>query len=334
MNGSGKVVGWREVRGEARACSRVNRQAGEIGLDDRIESTQTAYEVFGGAGGYKFYSGQTSCTWIGGRGARFDQLINDCKLEGAVRVLDWFEAWMWSILEGSALAGRPLRIVGPAIPLYTIYYTVSENTMMGWHAIDRTAAWCNDYQAWFDMHARYLERPDVSDALGNLFSGGSGYPGEWSVAGPYRTVCLELAPKVDESLSWWTGGGSDKFLALMGDPECDAGNGTWEDFLIGQVGWHQAQFSNEVNFGWGDALAPLYDARLTIVCYGSTLQGPVVDPLWDLPALRAQNACAENFPNNEPQFSPLKTYYENAAASYQIQNFDPHENACASCPGN
>jgi len=150
----------------------------------------------------------------------------------------------------------------------------------------------------------------------------------------YRTVCLELAPKLNEDLGSWTGGGSDLFDHLMGIPECNAQYGTWSDFLIGENGWHQAQFNNEVNFGWGDAVGPLYDARLTIVCYGSTLQGPVVDPLWDLAALRCQNACAENFPNNEPRFSPLKGYYETAASNYQIPDFDPHENACASCPGN
>ncbi|MCL4199532.1 MAG: hypothetical protein KJZ69_18715 [Phycisphaerales bacterium] len=65
-----------------------------------------------------------------------------------------------------------------------------------------------------------------------------------------------------------------------------------------------------------------------------TLQWPVIDPLWDLPALRVQNACEENFPNNTPQFSPLKEYYESAALSYQITNFDPHGNGCGSCPGN
>ncbi len=333
MNGSGKVVGWREVRGEARACSRVNRQAGEIGLDDRIESTQTAYEVFGGAGGYKFYSGQTSCTWIGGRGARFDQLINDCKLEGAVRVLDWFEAWMWSILEGSALAGRPLRIVGPAIPMDTIINCISENSTMGWNAIDRTAAWGNNYQVWFDMHARYLVRGHVEDAVTKLLSGSPYYP-DWRLIGPYRTVCLELAPKLKTDLTWWTGGGNAKFNRLMGIPDCDAGNGTWDAFLVGQEGWNQAQFGNEVEFGWGDAVGNLFGQRFTILCYGSTLQWPVIDPPWDLPALRCQNACAENFPNNTPQFSPLKDYYEEAAENYQIENFDPHEDACASCPGN
>lgn len=78
----------------------------------------------------------------------------------------------------------------------------------------------------------------------------------------------------------------------------------------------------------------LFGQRFTILCYGSTLQLAVTDPLWDLPALRAQNACAENFPNNEPQFSVLKDYYEEAAENYQIENFDPHEEACASCPGN
>lgn len=69
-------------------------------------------------------------------------------------------------------------------------------------------------------------------------------------------------------------------------------------------------------------------------CYGSTLQWPDPDPIWDLPALRAHNACAENFQNNPKQFSPLKGYYETAALNYQIPNFNPHGQACSACPGN
>lgn len=298
-----------------------------IQLGNEAFSSSDPDSFYYGHGGYRIWAEEVGDCWTTGLNPREFEDIT-CPFPAIEAVQAWHYEQMWSILEGSALAGRPLRIVGPAIPMDTIIECYEEDTTVGWKVIDRTARWCNDYQVWFDMHARYLVREEVEDARNYLVSN------TWTPPHSLRLVCLELAPKVDESLGWWTGGGSLLFNKLMGIPQCDAGNGTWSNFLVGENGWHQAQFSNEVKFGWGDAVNNLFGQRFTILCYGSTLQWPVIDPLWDLPALRAQNACAENFPNNEPQFSVLKDYYEEAAENYQIENFDPHENACASCPGN
>ncbi len=304
-----------------------------IQLGNESFSSADQSSIYGGHGGYKIWAEEVGDCWTTGADPREFEDIT-CPIPAIEAVQAWHYEQMWSILEGSALAGRPLRIIGPAIPMDTILNSYEEPTTMGWKAIDRTAIWGNDYQVWFDMHARYLVRGDVADALTELLTY---YPGgdTWWPPHSLRLVCLELTPKLDVSLNWWTGGGEDLFYALMGDPECDAGYGTWDDFLIHpQSGWHQAQFGSEVKFGWGDATGYLSGQRLTVVCYGSTIQLAVTDSLWDLPALRAQNACAENFQNNPDQFSPLKTYYETAAFNYQIPNFDPHPDECSACGEN
>ncbi len=304
-----------------------------IQLGNEAFSSSDPESFYYGHGGYKIWKQEVELCWTSGADPREFKDI-PCPITSIAAVQAWHHEQMWAILEGSALAGRPLRIVGPAIPMDTIINSQDDNTTVGWKVIDRTIAWCNDYQAWFDMHARYLIREEVEDARNYLVGGGAF---GWTLPSPYRTVCLELAPTVNKGLGWWTGGGNAKFDRLMGIPECDAGNGTWDAFLVGQEGWHQAQFGNEVEFGWGDAVANLDSQRFTIVCYGSTLQrnDPDPDPLWDLPALRAQNACAENFPNDPvKKFSPLRGYYQTAAFNYQISLFNPHQQACSACPEN
>ncbi len=58
------------------------------------------------------------------------------------------------------------------------------------------------------------------------------------------------------------------------------------------------------------------------------------------PSLNAPYAYAgihaTRFQNNPKQFSPLKGYYEEAIVNLQIliPNFNPHGQACSTCPGN
>ncbi len=102
----------------------------------------------------------------------------------------------------------------------------------------------------------------------------------------------------------------------------------------------QITFLIELLVGIGDqdfgltAVAGYFDAKnFTVICYGSTLQLPVSDPLYDLAALRAQNVC-DSYITTQYKFTELKTHYQNAADDYQIQDFNPHPAACSACGGN
>ncbi len=301
-----------------------------IQLGNESFSSSDQSSIYGGHGGYMIWAEEVGDCWTGADPREFEDIpVSTCLQPALEAVQAWHYEQMWSILEGSALAGRPFRIVGPAIPMDTIIECVSDNTTMGWHAIDRTAAWCNDYQVWFDMHARYLERQDVD--LARYYLQDSGGNPQWTLPGYYRLVCLEWAPKLDVTINWWTGGGSLRFNKFLNMPDCNDGPGiTWETYI---AGWRNSQFFSDQDFGL-TAVAGYFDAKnFTVICYGSTLQLPVSDPLYDLAALRAQNVC-DSYITTQYKFTELKTHYQNAADDYQIQDFDPHPAACSACGGN
>lgn len=303
-----------------------------IQLGNEAFSSSNSQSIYAGHGGYEIYSDQLSgACWGGGQAREFKDIpmTSSCLSDAIDAVVDWDYDQMWAILEGSALAGRPLRIIGPAVSMDTILSSFEDDSTMGWHVIDRTAAWCNAYQAWFDMHARYLDRDDVQMAWSDLTSGG--IPG-WSTPGIYEVVCMEMVPRVDDQLPWWTGGGHNRFNAMMDLQHCDASNGDWNDTLID--GWKSAQFGLFNNFALSDVVNNLGGDRITVICYGSTLQRSTIDPLWNLSALRAQNACSENFQNNSEQFSGLRGYWQTAAENAHIPDFNPHPDPCSGCGGN
>ncbi len=302
-----------------------------IQLGNEAFSSADQSSFYGGHGGYKIWAEEVGDCWTTGNDPReFEEIT--CPIPAIEAVQAWHYEQMWAILEGSALAGRPLRIVGPAVPLDTIYNFVSEDTTTGWKVIDRTAKWCNDYQVWFDMHARYLAPADVETARYYLRDN----PGNPTWQYPFHAVCLEWAPKLDIEIDWWTENNGlnalrfDKFLNM---PDCNDDPGiTWETYIAGQtLGWKHAQFSDD--FGMANAAYYLWYDGFTVICYGSTLQSPVSDPLYDLAALRAQNVC-DQYIQTQYKFTELKTHYQNAADDYEIQDFDPHEDACSACGEN
>ncbi|GEM_PF-4684913 len=122
---------------------------------------------------------------------------------------------------------------------------------------------------------------------------------------------------------------------FLNQPACDQNPGIdWETYI---AGWHSAQFDNESQFGLYLVLNYIWShpGQFTVACYGSTLQGSSPQPLYDLPALRAQNVC-DAFITDPDEITPLAGYYENAAGStgFQINLFNPHEDECAVCGGN
>lgn len=301
-----------------------------IQLGNESYSSSDQSSIYGGHGGFKIWAEEIDDCWTGADPREFEDIpVSSCLPQALTAVQAWHHEQMWSILEGSALAGRPLRIIGPAIPMDTIIDCVSEDSTMGWNAIDRTAAWCNDYQAWFDMHARYLVKQDVDAARYYLQESG-GDP-QWTMPDFYRLVCLEWAPKLEDSTEWWTGGGSARFNKFLNMPDCNDPPGiTWETYISG---WRNAQFPSDADFGM-TTVAGYFDAKnFTVICFGSTLQLPESDPLYDLAALRAQNVC-DSYITTQYKFTELKGHYQGAADEYLIEDFDPHPDACSACGGN
>lgn len=304
-----------------------------VQLGNESFSTSNNASNFFGNGGYLIYPNQSGCG-TGDTKYNFEQLAQGgigCVNTALTAVQDWHYEQMWATLEGSALAGRPLRIIGPGITQAAVLDAGINHgsTYAHWQEIDRTITWCNEYQVWFDIHNRYVDYADVVDATDVL-----AFVLFWTAEyGVDHLVCLELAPKVNTGPNtWWTGGGNANKLRFPKFFDCNQNPGQyWETYISG---WHSSQFPDYSHMGVDDAMAYLFNRSFTAVCYGSTLQLPDPEPLHDLAAIRAQKVCGSFFDPNQghqnDHLTELLDHYGAAAVNYQIDEFNPHD-GCDVC---
>ncbi len=324
-----------------------------------VDYIQTGNEVFGGAGGYKFYPenvpvcASNNQSWTSGA-KTFQELgyLDNacqqctCQSEAVEKVLSWLDDQMWAALEGSALAGRPLRMIGPGIPSGIV--EEGYNSASRYRTLMTTLTpWLNERQMYFDMHVHYFEVESnpgsatvVVQKLTDTYSGSSA---PWEV--PDRLVSLEMGPRAN---STWTSAEDGQFDTFHSDrgcsgspPDCcnvDPGE-TWEEFV---ERWRQAQFSAYAEFGVSDVIdemaAPGGDPSVafTAVCYGPTIMTPAEAMSYDMACLRANRVCDNTetitFTDDEDKFSDIKGYYETALLSYWIEGFSIHDTDCDGCP--
>lgn len=296
-----------------------------------IDYLQTGNEVFGGAGGYKFFETDLpgcsqSHSWEGAR--TFQDLHTDCKGEAADAVLLWLHDQMWSALEGSALAGRPLRMIGPGIP--------SSIVDSGWDGagVNRSlmqlpVPWLNERQMYFDLHNHYTTVATGTLVVDRLMDEVEGSSAPWDEV--VRAVCLELAPRV--SVTAWAVANQDKFGDFV-DPECPDPGTNWWDFVLS---WRFADFSDdfEIDTLLSTMAAPGGNSAkaFSAACY-TTGQLDPSNFMFDMAALRATRICVDYIGNNQgaSRYTPVKYDYEAAAEDYNIANFDPHPDECGGCP--
>jgi len=301
---------------------------------------QVGNEVFGGAGGYKFRKSDfdsntcSTCTECDTSGwsndaKGFDQLDSDCQSEAAEMLLDWLGKMAEAAIEGSALAGRPIRIVGPGLTLGSVNAgagSVNRDVTVA------TADWCNERIAYFDLHAHYVGKQALKDAIDRLDGTDVPSNGDWTV--PELRCSLEWGPKLDDSETWWMNN-SDTFDDFFEeDPVADPGT-TWEDFV---AAWEdnsdQFDLPLPAGFDLAGLLSDFDTGTFSLVCYGPTIQDDPQDAQFDIAAIWA-NQVVENWILDDDKFSPLYDDYESAVGgsspSYVISDFTPHPDSC-DCP--
>lgn len=238
-------------------------------------------------------------------------------------MFDWLDDQMWAVLEGSALAGRLLRIVGPAVTHSTVSAGFASPTGFAAQSVISTSDWCNERQACFDVHVHYESRQEALDAIDQLMDNDQSGTAPWDV--PIYRAALEWGPKVDME-SDWADENEEEFDEFV-TPNC-AGDPTYQNWEAFVNAWEAAQFSSDPDFGLADTHESFFLYGFTAVCYGPSLGG--TDFEYDMAALHADQVCYMLIEDGN-KFSALKYGYEDVADGRQIANFEPHPIACSSC---
>lgn len=297
-----------------------------------IDYIQMGNEVFGGAGGYKFRNSDITCTITDG--STFDELPDDtCREEAADKVLEWIEAQMLAAREGSAMAGRPIRMIGPGIPSGPVRGGY-ENDGPGRYITTETINLCNRHNMYFSMHVHYQTVAQAQESIEKLTDSGNWTNSPWDV--PEFMVATEWGPMADFPApnytgdTWWTDGSptNKEIYERFFDDGDDPGE-SWDSF-VGRWETESNHFGQVTpsGFRFDDVLGWFDGAGFTAVCYGPSLQHEP-DPN---PGLYNVASLCTNWVDavwEEPYFSTLRTRYQNAVSNggYVIGAFEPHEAA-------
>ncbi len=324
-----------------------------------IDYLQFGNESFGGARSYVFRGNDlegSGCTWEGALRS-WSELpqpngSTHCREEAVQKVLTWQEEMLWAALEGSALAGRPLRMTSAGISDNNVHSGYGTNNA-GRYLTTEVAEWCNANQAYFSMHVHYNQVQPALEAIQRLVDE-TGAP--WDV--PNWRISTEVGAMADfpreghAGDAWWTEEPVEGFsnfdihnMFFWGTTNPPMGE-SWEDFIDRwelESRHFGTQWQQDPGFRIDDLFAEFNDAGFVGLCW-STLQ-------WDtgseefpsrflVEALRAvrvrdDEALFESG-NYLNRYTPLKSALETHGATYRISNFAPHAYGCDEnevCPG-
>ncbi|MCC6908587.1 MAG: hypothetical protein IT430_11635 [Phycisphaerales bacterium] len=314
-----------------------------------IDYLQWGNESFGGARGYRFREDEFDCDSFD-EGTLFQYLPANCKALAVSAVQDWQAEMLWAALEGSALAGRPLRMTSCGISDGNVYngYEAQDPNDAGRYLTTKVADWCNSNQAYFSMHVHYNEAQPALDAIQRLVDE-TGAP--WDV--PNWRISTEVGAMADfQNDDWWLEE-VDPFgvtniqihqMFFWGTTNPPTGE-SWEDFINRWESdadrWNPVGL--EAGFRIDDLFGEFNDADFVGLCW-STLQwdkGSVGQPSRFLvEGLRATQVRNDedlfesgNYTN---RYTPIMEAYETTGATYKIANFAPHAFGCDEsevCPG-
>ncbi len=314
-----------------------------------IDWVQFGNEAFGGAGQYKFRVGELGQTCGPSQERTYGQLSEECQLVAMDAILDWLDVQMWAALEGSALAGRPLRMIVAGLSADKVNLGYESDN----HQRDETtkiADWVNQRQMYFDMHDIWTAVGPAAAAPDRLMgTNGINPPPPWTP--PALAVSLEWRPRVDISPGgWYTPSNRAIYVTFRDDEGPEPGHPenfcwddlpfpleVWDDFV---VDWRETQFLDAPTygdrFGMQEVLAALGGAAFTVACYGQTgMQQPSNMP-YDMACLIASHVCSMYLDSNREPFSKATVAFdefvgEDVAEVYWIDPFTPHGNQCPQC---
>lgn len=314
-----------------------------------IDWLQWGNESYGGAAGYGFrYTDVPSCSWDPEQGPSPYRLFSslpsdDCRETALDLILEWQVEQMWAALEGSALAGRPLRMTSSGVAMISVMNGYDcENNPVGCNVVSRVSETCNANQMYIAQHMHYEVVSHVQQTIDKLTGTGNFTSPPWDV--PNWRVCTELGAAADFGHGWWStptpywfNQYKDYFFENR-----DAPDFFWEEFIErwAGIGELNGQFTDGIELD--SVLNSLATGGFVTACH-SALQfdsGTEAAPSrHQVEGLRAtQLIDPENMTKRQYLFTPASDWYldQYAAPAHKIQSFNPHPNSCDpshTCPG-
>ncbi len=322
-----------------------------------VDYIQVGNESFSGAGEYLDDPDGTPFSEL--YGTAFTELLTDAK----IWIIDQAEA----VREGSALAGRPLRVIAPGFPLGIINKGADGELNGGIGETDdpanRVAITVNDIimlanenRMFFDLHMHYLNVLQAEQAMDSLTKDDS----PWYTAGntPDLRMVLEFGPKGDpDNVDDWETVYRDEINLKYFKPTVDV-NRSWEDFIKevegvggGTVdGWEADQFQT-AGFRMDSLLNDLLADNYVGVCFGPSLQRTADEKqVFNIASLKGSKIDETTYEKitHANKFTPVLTYTDSegwedliAGADFWIVDFEPHCTDCdesdcdeaETCPG-
>lgn len=306
-----------------------------------IDYVQVGNEIWAGNGRYYVYNieygGEEPYTGL------ISNAPNAAALEACLdAVFGWLGEQVNALRRGSALAGRPLQIIGPATGIRTLIAGIGGNVQFSGtygdggednpdkaaYFIKRLIEFCNAYDIPVDAHYHYFDYDVFLDAVDGLANQGNE---GWAV--PEKTVCLEYGPTPSTYGEgfWWTEGRAEQTaLFYDNDPETHPeGIDNWADWLDE---WQLTDglWSPPEDF-IADGLYTLASVPYRVVCYSSPNQvtGPQEEATeFDFQAIYTDKVG----PPQARIYTEWRAMFQNAAADFLITPWNPHPNACPSTP--
>ncbi len=268
----------------------------------------------------------------------------------------WYTEQFETALAASALAGRPLRFVGPAIYQATIRSGVGGDPDVIAGLDDKIAkvltayfGWANTIGAAVDLHVHYTadewngEPPlnqSITESIDYLLAPEEG---EWPA--PASVTCLEWSPIPDPGATWWDLNKEDA-VDYFNDPPILTPTLYWNEFV---ADWLDAddEFNNVLHLsnGTDDFLDVIFGHGFLHACYGNFTQNqdPGGDDIYQEEELEPYAWTAlfatdvvnrvGGGPSDDKWVDWLRDAVESAAGDYEITSWvGPHEEQTIPCP--
>lgn len=305
-----------------------------------IDYVQVGNEIWAGNGRYYVYGVEYGSTTYTGF---INSAPNAAALEACLdAVFGWLGQQVEALRRGSALAGRPLQIIGPATGIRTLIAGIGGNVQFSGtygdggednpdraaYFIKRLIEFCNAYDIPVDAHYHYFDYDEFLDAVDGLANQGNE---GWAI--PEKTVCLEYGPTPSTRGEgfWWTAS-NQEFTERFYDNDLEThppAADNWADWL---TFWQEddGPWNPPQNF-IADGLYTLASIPYRIVCYSSPNQvtGPQnVATEFDFQAIYTDKVG----PSQARIYTQWLTMFENAADDFLISPWNPHPAVCPDTP--
>lgn len=313
-----------------------------------IDYLQFGNEIFTGPGEY--WVSLPGCGPNGFEGLLRD-VPGDCVPEATALVYGWLGEQIEAARRASALAGRPLRFISPALTMGNVILAEFGDVTGDLNAIENRAAFSakaniefgNEVAGLTDLHLHYTSINDIPGkgvpGMTEIVDLYTNPPDDWHVKAPIFVTSTEWGPvprrnEGPPEPTWWEVNKGNLRLhkyykAFMDDPPPE--DPLWDGLLAEWLGADELPADG----GDVDTLNKLAESGFMVACYGNYTHGPpfmshddVSPRSFDLAVPHASKIKKDWLDPNGKGFSIMRTFYENAAALHLIHPFDPHPRAC------